>query len=84
MFQIEPRQVLFDWLAQERNPDRRQAVLDWFAGLVEEPAGQAHRVPGVRASVYLAVIPCRPPLAVTFLIATEFRTVKLISLEDLA
>ena len=77
-YQISGRDVLFDWLARERNPDRRQSMLDWLAVNVREPLVGAHRVPGIAAPVYIWIVPLTPPVAVRFLLAEQYRTIRLI------
>lgn len=57
MYQIEGREVLFDWLAWETDSDCRQAMLDWLVEFVEDPLADAQRVPGIRAPIYLVVTP---------------------------
>jgi hypothetical protein len=83
LYQIDGRDLLFDWLARQTDADRRLAMLDWLAGLASDPLGQAQRVPGVLAPVYMAVAPLRPPAVVTFLLAEQFRTLKLIRIRSL-
>ncbi len=54
-------------------------MLDWLAEFAQDPLKDAHRVPGIKAPVYLAVVPLRPPVVVKFLHANQFRTVRLIA-----
>jgi hypothetical protein len=51
-----------------------------MAELAAEPLTAAHRVPSVRAPVYIAVVPLQPPALVTFLHAFQFHTVKLLAI----
>lgn len=83
MYQLDGRDLLFEWLARQSDSDRRLAMLDWLAGLASDPLERAQRVPGVLAPVYMTVAPVRPPVVVTFLLAEQFRTVKLIRISDL-
>ncbi|MBV8160224.1 MAG: hypothetical protein JO265_04810 [Acidimicrobiia bacterium] len=78
MYQIDGRGLLFDWLAAEPDPDRRRLLLDALQALAENPLADAERVPGVRAPVYVTVLPLTPPVALTFLLAEQFRTIRLI------
>lgn len=83
MYQLDGRDLLFEWLARQGDSNRRLAMLDWLAGLASDPLDHAQRVPGVLAPVYTAVAPVRPPVVVVFLLAEQFRTVKLIRIRDL-
>ena len=79
-YQLSGDQVLFDWLASEKSPEVRGVVLAWIAELADDPkAFEAPRVPGSRADVRATLIP-GTGVAATFLIAQEFRTVRLIEL----
>jgi hypothetical protein len=79
-YHLSGDQVLFDWLASEQSPEARGLVLDWIAVLAEDPhAIEAPRLPGSRADVRAILIP-GTAVSATFLIAEEFRTVRLIEL----
>jgi len=80
LYQLVGRDLLFDWLAQEPNPQRRQAVLDRLAALARRPTADAQRLPGVRAPVYIAVVATEPLVIIEFLVAEEFRTVRLLDI----
>lgn len=58
-------------------------MLDWLAGLAQDPLAHGHRVPGVPAPLYLGIVPMRPPETVTFLHAEEYHVVKIIKIEPL-
>ena len=81
MYPIDGREVLFTWLAKEPDPQRRLGMLDWFTEIVKEPLRDAHRVPSIAAPVYVALVPLRPPVLVTFLYAFHFHTIKLLSIK---
>ncbi|MDQ4069378.1 MAG: hypothetical protein M3203_07910 [Actinomycetota bacterium] len=49
----------------------------------EDPLADAHRVPSIRAPLYVAVVPLRPPAIVTFLYAPQFHTVQLLRIGPL-
>lgn len=80
MFQIDGRDVLFDWLSRESDSERRLTMLEWLAGWVADPLRSAHRVPGVRAPVYMVLVPLRPPVVIKFLYAEQFHALKLIEM----
>ncbi len=80
MYQIDGRDVLYDWLSRQTDTERRLSMLEWLADLASNPLDRAHRVPGVLAPVYIAVVPTQPPAVVTFLLAEQFQTVKLIKI----
>ena len=65
------------WLAREPDGARRQLMLDWFVELSANPKKVGQRLPQVRAPVYLAVTPVRP-VTLTYLVADEYRTIRLI------
>ena len=49
-----------------------------------ETLAGALRVPGVLAPVYITVVATtRPPVVITFLLADQFRTLRLIRIKDL-
>ncbi|MDP9389245.1 MAG: hypothetical protein M3Q48_15350 [Actinomycetota bacterium] len=83
MYQIDGREVLFEWLRRQGDPERRMAMLDWIVTFASNPLAGAQRVPGVRAPVFIAVVPLNPPVVVTFLHAEQFRTVRLIKITPL-
>lgn len=83
MYQIDGRDVLFDWLSKQQDMDRRMLMLEWFVEFARDPVAKAYRLPGVKAPVYLAIVPTRPRSAVKFLLAEQFRTVKIISIDPL-
>ncbi len=82
MFQIEGRDQLWEWLAAERDPDRRQGMLDWLAGFAAAPLDEAYdarRVPGVRAPVFIVRIPLLPTsVLMRFLYVDQYRVIKII------
>ncbi len=79
VFQIVGRDVLFGWLGKESDPQRRLAMLEWLATFAEDPLATAHRVPGVRAPVFIVVVPLNPsPVLIRFLYADQYHCVKLI------
>lgn len=81
MFQIVGRDVLFDWLSREGDADRRLAMLEWLSTFTENPLDTAHRVPGVKAPVFIVVVPLRPrPVLIRFLYADQYHCVKLIDI----
>jgi len=77
VYQIDGRDLIFEWLAQETDQSQRQRMLDWLTIFADDPLANAHRVPGVRAPVYLVVTPIRR-VTLTFLHAEQFHTVKLL------
>lgn len=77
MYRIDNEGLLLDWLAHESDPGERQRMLDWMATLADDPLAHAHRVPGIRAPVYLVVTPVRR-VTLTFLCAREYNVIKLI------
>lgn len=83
MYQVQGRDVLFDWLAHEPDMDRRQALLDYLVELCSDPESVSYRVPGIRAPVYLAIVPVARPIAIKFLLAEQFRTIKLAEIGQL-
>ena len=52
-------------------------MLDWMYTFCESPLDDAHRVPGIRAPVYIVVTPVRRT-TLRFLLAEQFRTISLI------
>jgi len=84
VFQIEGRDVLFDWLAQETDPEQRELMLIFLAELAqaEDPTANAWRVPGVRAPVYIVLTHVRD-VFLKFLYVPQFRAIKLIEFAPL-
>lgn len=83
MYQLEGRDLIFEWLEHETDSELRQGMLDWLALLADDPDSiEASRVPGVRAPVFLAVTPVRN-VTVTFLRADQFRVLKIIRFDTL-
>jgi hypothetical protein len=76
VYQIEGREVLWAWLEKESDPANRTRMLEFMVDLATDPSEDAHRVPGIRAPVYLRVTPVRN-VTVTYLIAEQFKVVKL-------
>ncbi len=84
MFQIAGREVLFEWMSKEGDRERRLAMLEWLAVFADHPLAGADRVPGVRAPVFIVIVPLRPtPALVRFLYAEQFRTVKIIDIRPM-
>jgi hypothetical protein len=79
VYQIAGRDLLFDWLERQTDSERRLQMLEWLAEFAADPLDRAQRVPGVLAPVYIAVAPLRPPVVVRFLLAEQFRTVRLLA-----
>lgn len=84
MFQIEGRDVLFDWLEHESDPEQRDLMLSWLADLAQsdDPTDDAWRVPGIRSPVYIALTPVRN-VFVKFLFVPQFFAIKLIEFDTL-
>ncbi len=57
-------------------------MLDWLAEFADDPTASAMRVPGVAAPIYLVVTPVRRT-TLKFLLAEQFRAVKLIGFDSL-
>jgi hypothetical protein len=82
LYQIDGRNVIYDWLSHEPVLERRVAFLEWLVELATTPSAQGRRVPGIPAPVYLAVV-LRPPVVVRYLIAEQFHTVRVIGISPL-
>lgn len=82
MYQVDNRNVLFDWLQREPDVTRRQTMLDWMVELADDPLRDAHRIPGIRAPVYLRLT-ALDNVALKFLHAEQFHVVRLIELGPL-
>lgn len=82
MYRIENWDVLYNWLEEHGDRNQRQAMIDWMVELATAPKGAGSRLPGVRALVYLAFTPVRP-YTLVYLVADEYRTVRLIKFETL-
>lgn len=83
MYQLAGKEKLFSWLANEQDPGRRQAMLDWLVSFSWSPRRDAQRVPGLQAPVYIVVVPLDPPVVIRFLLAEQFHAIRLISLRTL-
>jgi hypothetical protein len=83
-YQIVGKDVVYDWLSHEPDPDKRHILLDWLVEVAQEPREKAYRVPGSEVPVYLAVVRVRPPITVKYLVADQFRAVKIIKIEPLS
>lgn len=77
MYQIDGRDELFNWLERETDARRRQVMLDWLVEFAEDPTAGAQRIPGTRAPIFL-VLPPVDGVTLTFLLAEQFNTVKLL------
>jgi len=77
VWQISNEDVLFDWLSKESDKNRREVMLDWFWALAQDPTTPGIRVPGERAPIYLAETAVSGVI-LTYLVAEEFRTIRLI------
>jgi hypothetical protein len=77
LYRIENEDVLYRWLARHGDRDQRLAMLDWMVEVANDPKAAGTRLPGVRAPVYLAFTPVRP-FTLVYLVADEYRTVRLI------
>jgi hypothetical protein len=77
LYQLTNEAVLFDWLAAEPDPGQRVRMLEWLSGFCEAPLDHAVRVPGIRAQVYIVLVPVRN-LTLRFLFAEQFKTIKMI------
>lgn len=82
LFQIEGRDVLFDWLEHETDVAKKDVMLAFLADLAEDPLKNAYRVPGISAPVFLVVTPVNN-LTLKFLYAQQFKVLKLIEFEPL-
>lgn len=76
-YQIENEEILFRWLAREPDGSRRLTMIDWFVELSENPKGVGQRLPQVKAPVYLARTPVWG-VTLTYLVADQYRTIRLI------
>lgn len=84
MFQISGRDVVFEWLSRQTDSERRRAMLDWLVDFSQEPLANAQRVPGIRAPIFIAVVPLPLDAAVVrFLYAEQFRTVRILAIKPL-
>jgi hypothetical protein len=57
-------------------------MLEWLVELAGDPRAAGTRLPGVRAPVYLAFTPVRP-FTLIYLVAEEYRTIRLIKFSTL-
>jgi len=81
-WQIASRQKVLEWLAQEPDALRREAFLAWLPVLAEDPRRDALPVPNRPPIVFVREV-LRANLAVTVLIAEQYRAIQLISIDDL-
>jgi hypothetical protein len=58
-------------------------MLEWLVDFARNPTAGAQRVPGVRAPIFIRVVPVHPPVYVTFLLADEFHTIKVIKIRPM-
>ncbi|MDQ3641378.1 MAG: hypothetical protein M3450_07925 [Actinomycetota bacterium] len=79
-FQLSGDEQVFAWLVAESNLERRERLLAWLPQLAADPHGQA--TAPVRPNVFVALVPDLD-VVVTYLVAEQFRTVRLLRLEDL-
>lgn len=77
MYQLSGKDKLYEWLEQETDAECRQLMLEWLADLCADPLRYGHRVPGVRAPVYLAVAPFRR-CTLKFLLDDQFHVIRMI------
>lgn len=80
-YQFSRRQTIFDWLENERDPDRRAAFLADLKEVAAGPLRGTLPVPGKRLVFVRAL--ARSRLSLTFLLAEQFKTVHIISIDDL-
>jgi hypothetical protein len=83
MYQIDGRDVLFDWLSREPDPEQRLLMLEWVAGLASAPYSGSRRVPGIDAPVYIALVATRQITVARFLVAEQYKTIRLINFRPL-
>ncbi|MGH9022837.1 MAG: hypothetical protein ACRDV9_07035 [Acidimicrobiia bacterium] len=83
-WQLESYEVLIDWLEQEGRAEVRDHVTDWLAtSLLRDPDSvEAYRASEHRANVFVAYVPSTM-VTITYLVADEFRTVRLIEIRSL-
>lgn len=83
-YQLDNTKVLFDWLAGEPNPDLRTHVLGWVQVLADDPAAvESFPVPWRRPGVMAAFVP-GTEVTVTYPVAEDYRTVRLLSFGQIA
>lgn len=82
-YQIAGKDVVYDWLSHEPDPNQRHILLDWLVEVAQDPRANAHRVPGSEVPVYLAVVPLHRPVTVKYLVADQFRAIQIIKIEPL-
>lgn len=82
MYQLDGRDILFDWLSKETDIALREAMLDWLSAFCRDPLEKAARVPAIRAPVYVVATPVRR-VALRFLLAEQFHTIKMIEFVEL-
>lgn len=82
-YQVVGKNVIYDWLSNEPDPNQRHIMLDWLVQVAHEPRETGYRVPGVEVPIYLAVVPLKQPVTVKYLVADQFRSVKIIKVEPL-
>lgn len=82
MYQLDGRDVIFDWLSQETDVALRETMLEWLSVFCADPLAEAARVPEIRAPVYVVATPVRR-VALRFLLAEQFNAIKLIEFVEL-
>jgi hypothetical protein len=85
MYQLAGENVIFAWLEREPNQDFRLAFLEWLAALAVNPTRiGSTRLPGIRAPLFVEVVPLGGKhVVVRFLIAEQFRTVRILGIGPL-
>jgi len=59
-------------------------MLDRLAVLAGDPTADAERLPGVRAPIYISVVALEPPVVIEFLVADQFRTIRLLDIRPMS
>jgi hypothetical protein len=78
LYQIENKQVLFDWLERHGDMNQRQMMLDWFVDLATDPYRVGFRLPSYRSQMYLALTPVTGAVTLRYLVAEQFHSIRLI------
>jgi hypothetical protein len=81
-YQLEGERVLADWLAREQRRDVQDRVIEWITFLIQDPSAvDSVRLPGRRPD-RVALVP-DVDVAVTYLVAEEYRTIRLLEVRSL-
>ncbi|MDZ7673739.1 MAG: hypothetical protein U5K30_01510 [Acidimicrobiales bacterium] len=76
MYQIEGKEVLFDWLEKQPDPTKREVMIEFMAKVAEKPTEVGVKVPDARKPIYVAFTPVNNWI-VRYLVVDQFHVVKL-------